>query len=313
MIILRVSFIIPVYNPDSTIKNILKCIKLYSLQYENEVETIVIDSSSNDYSTQFLKQEDIKLIKIKKSQFNHGGTRNKAFLLSKGEFVIFLTQDAIPVNVQSFVNLLKNMQKNPSIGMSYGRQLPKKNADFFGGFARRFNYPDKSIIKSMADRKTLGIKTVFASNSFAGYRASALRSVGGFPTNTILSEETYVAARMIKQGWSIAYEADACVYHSHNYTCLQEFKRYFDTGVFYGRESWILNTFSKAEGEGAKFATTQLLSILKRGKIYLIPSFFLRNLMKYLGYKLGIYEKFIPLLIKQKITMNKQFWKKKKK
>ncbi|KFX36147.1 hypothetical protein GT94_03465, partial [Geobacillus stearothermophilus] len=81
-----------------------------------------------------------------------------------------------------------------------------------------------------------------------------------------------------------------------------------DIGVFYGREKWILKEFAQAEGEGVKFVLEQLRAIIKEKKYYLIPSFFARNAMKFLGYRLGIYEKIIPLSMKKKISMHKQFW-----
>ena len=41
------------------------------------------------------------------------------------------------------------------------------------------------------------MKTAFNSNSFAAYRRKALKDVGGFPINTILSEDMYVTAKML--------------------------------------------------------------------------------------------------------------------
>lgn len=304
-----VSFIIPVYNPGSDIQTTIEYIKKYGEEFNNEVEIIIVDSDSTDGSTKVLEYDpEIRFFKIKKELFDHGGTRNSMFQHSKGQFVFFLTQDAIPTGTESFANLLKNIIAHPSIGMAYGRQLPKENADFFGRFARLFNYPDKSLIKSWNDRERLGIKTVFVSNSFAVYRRSALKMVGGFPDNVILSEDTCAAARMVEHGWSIAYEADACVYHSHNFTPMQEFRRYFDIGVFYGREKWILEDFSTAEGEGKRFVSSQIRQIFKCRKLGLIPQFFIRNMLKYLGYKLGQIETHIPYFLKKRISTNQHFW-----
>jgi rhamnosyltransferase len=303
---MKLSIIIPTYNPGILIRNIFETIKSYSQRLDSEI--IIIDSSSTDGSLDFLEKENVKVIRIPKSEFNHGGTRNKAAHLAKGDILVYLTQDAIPVDSHSIEKLIKPLVEDTKIGMAYGRQLPHANADFFGAFARNFNYPEESQIKTLKDVNKLGIKTVFVSNSFAAYRKEYLMEVGGFPTNTILSEDTYVAARMLKKGWAIAYVAEAQVYHSHNYTIIEEFKRYFDIGVFYGREKWILKEFAQAEGEGAKFVLEQLRAIIKEKKYYLIPSFFARNAMKFLGYRLGIYEKIIPLSMKKKISMHKQFW-----
>lgn len=303
---MRLSIIIPTYNPGESIKDIYKVLYPYTESPNSEV--IIIDSSSTDRSIDFLKGKNIKIINIPKIEFNHGGTRNKAAKIAKGEILVYLTQDAIPVNSQSIEEIIKPLTENKNISMAYGRQLPHANADFFGAFARKFNYPGKSLIKTIDDKRKLGIKTVFVSNSFAAYKKECLMAIGGFPQNTILSEDTYVAAKMLKNGWAIAYVAEAQVYHSHNYTTIEEFKRYFDIGVFYGREKWILEEFAQAEGEGVKFVIKQFQTIIKEKRYHLIPSFFLRNVVKYVGYKLGIHEKKLPLILKKKISMNKQYW-----
>jgi rhamnosyltransferase len=306
---MNLSFIIPTCNAGEQLKEIYNKLNFYLNNPNNEL--IIIDSSSNDDSLKFLGNEhaNIQIITIPKSEFNHGGTRNKAARIAKGEVLVFLTQDAIPVDHTSLSKLVAPIINNQKVAMTYGRQLPHNNADFFGSFAREFNYPPISRIKNITDIKELGIKTVFASNSFAAYRKSSLLEINGFPENTILSEDTFVAAELIKKGFSVGYIAEAQVYHSHNYTIFHEFQRYFDIGVFYGREKWILKEFAQAEGEGAKFVVEQLKEIIKNRKFNLLPQFLMRNIMKFLGYKLGKLESVIPISVKSKISMHKGFWK----
>lgn len=303
---MKVSVIIPTYNAGQVLRKIYSKVEKFSSIDQGEI--IVIDSSSNDGSLDFLQNENVQIISIPKSEFNHGGTRNLAAKKATGDILVYLTQDAVPANEDSIDNLIKPLIQNKDVGMSYGRQLPHNNADVFGAFAREFNYPNVSQVKTIKDKDRLGIKTVFVSNSFAAYRKDSLEQVGGFPTNTILSEDTYVAAKMIKNDLSIAYVAEASVYHSHNYSILEEFRRYFDIGVFYGREKWILEDFAQAEGEGARFAINQLRYIVKSKKYHLVPSFFSRNFMKLAGYRLGIHEEKLPLNVKKNLSMHKQYW-----
>ena len=132
--------------------------------------------------------------------------------------------------------------------------------------------------------------------------------MGGFPSNTILSEDTFVAAKFVLNNYKIAYTAEAKVYHSHNYSISQEFKRNFDIGTFYGREKWILQEFSSAEKEGIVFVWNQLKNLLSSRKINLIPNLLIRNFVKFVGYRLGINEKLIPLSVKKRISMHKKYW-----
>ena len=64
---------------------------------------------------------------------------------------------------------------------------------------------------------------------------------------------------MILAGYKVAYCAEATVRHSHNYTPWEEFRRYFDTGVFHACEPWIQQQLGGASGEGLQGEITNVL------------------------------------------------------
>lgn len=294
---------IPTYNSEEKLMKGLPAIKAQTLQPQ---EFWIIDSSSNDRTVEIAKEYGAHVKVIPAHEFNHGGTRNLFPSLSQSDFYLYLTDDAVPANKNCFQTLMQAFS-DEKVGMAYGRQLPHENANLFAAHARFFNYPPEARTKSLKDSKDLGVKTIFASNSFAAYRALAFEQAGGFPTNTILSEDTYVAAKMILNGWTLRYEAEACVYHSHNYSIWEEFQRYFDIGVFYGQEKWIKKEFGNTSSEGKKFVFSEL-KFLKESKSHLYFEWFLRNSMKWLGYKLGNNEEKIPKKIKTKLSMHKNYW-----
>ncbi|MBQ4495629.1 MAG: rhamnosyltransferase, partial [Selenomonadaceae bacterium] len=148
------------------------------------------------------------------------------------------------------------------------------------------NYPAESQLRSFDDRKLYGLKTAFASNSFAAYRVAALQRVGGFPSKVPLCEDMYVAAKMLLDGWKIFYAAAAQVYHSHNYTAAQEFRRYVQIGKFHAQESWIRETFGSAEGAGKKFVLMKLSMLAKKNPLDCVGAIF-RDAAKFLGYRIG--------------------------
>jgi rhamnosyltransferase len=217
------------------------------------------------------------------------------------EVVVFLTQDAVLSAPDSLEKLIASFV-DPEVGAAYGRQLPRSGASLIAAHARLFNYPPVSRIKSIQDAPELGVKTFFISNSFAAYRRAALMEVGGFPHDTILAEDNIVSARMLLNGWKVAYVADAQVYHSHNYTLMQEFRRYFDIGAFHSHESWILERFGRAEGEGARFVRSELLFLWREGPT-LIPSSVLRTAAKFIAYRLFAIAKFLPVRLKKRLSM----------
>lgn len=268
---------------------------------------LVVDSSSDDDTPESARQAGFEVVSISRSEFNHGGTRQfGAELLSDCDIIAFLTQDAVIASPDAIETLLKPFA-DASVGLAFGRQLPHSDAGPIGAHARLFNYPDRSVIRSLGMEKELGLKAAFVSNSFAAYRRKALLDVGGFPSDVIFGEDTVVAARMLLSGWKIAYQAKACVYHSHDYSLTQEFRRYFDIGVLHNRESWLLERFGKPEGEGLRFVKSELGYLFRHNAAW-IPSAVLRTGLKYFGYRLGRSEERLPDSIKPALSMHPGYW-----
>jgi len=302
---MKYSVVIPTLNSGDLWLDWIDAVKAQSIQPET---VLVIDSSSDDSTVSISEANGFNVKVISRSEFNHGATRQLGVdTLKDAEVIVFLTQDAILANPDALKNIISAFN-DPKVGVAYGRQLPRLEAGLIESHARNFNYSSKSRIKSFADRHKLGLKTPFVSNSFAAYRRSALIDAGGFPCNTIVSEDMYVAAKALKKNWLVAYCADSLVYHSHDYSMFQEFQRYFDIGVFNARESWIRQSFGGAESEGGRFVSSELHYLLKNSPI-LIPQAMFRTLLKLLGYRLGLSESLIPHKFKRVLSMQKSYWK----
>jgi rhamnosyltransferase len=165
--------------------------------------------------------------------------------------------------------------------------------------------------KVFADRLTLGIKAAFCSNSFAAYRLKALRDIGGFKTRLIMGEDMLCAAQLLNHGHAVHYAADALVHHSHNYSGIEEFQRYFDTGVFHCEEREVLQQFGGTSAEGLRLLQSQMKAL---GELPLdlmtvnVGRLLLSTGLKWLGYRLGLIHQSIPLSIKRHLSMNKTYW-----
>jgi len=301
---MKVLVVVPTFNAGD---NWGKWIEGVNGQKNVEYAVLVIDSSSTDDTAAMAESAGFRTIIIKKHEFNHGATRQMALEINEdADIYLYMTQDALPANENAFSELLA-VFFNEKIGAAYGCQLSRKEADFFEAFARRYNYPNESVIKGKRNAGTYGIKTVFMSNSFAAYRRKALSDVGGFPGHLIMAEDMYAAAKMVLAGWNIAYCSSAKVYHSHAYSITEEFRRYFDTGVFHALEPWIKQNFGGESGEGTKFAISEIKELMKESPAK-IPLSIARNLAKWVGFKLGENERFVPLSVKRRIGMLRGFW-----
>jgi GT2 family glycosyltransferase len=268
---------------------------------------LIVDSASDDTTVELARASGFSVVSIARSEFNHGGTRQWATrFFPDAEIFVYLTQDAILADPGAIATLLGAFHDR-QVGAAYGRQLPRPEAGPIETHGRLFNYQSSSDTRSLEDRKRLGFKTIFISNSFAAYRRSALDEAGGFPLKTIFGEDTITAARMLLNGWKIAYMANACVYHSHEYSIWQEFKRYFDIGVLHAREPWLAAKFGGVGSEGKRYVISELKYLVGR-RALLIPSAVVRTVAKFSGYWMGRREAKLSVGVKSRISMNRGFW-----
>lgn len=303
----HIYLIVPTYNAGEVWKSSIAA--LVSQSELTPKQVLIIDSSSSDDTANLSREAGFQLHQILTSEFNHGGTRQLAVsLLPKDtDVVVFLTQDAL-LATNDAIQKLVAVFEDERVGCAYGRQLPHEQARHLGRHARLFNYGEQSYKRTLEDVPNYGIKTAFLSNSFAAYRVAALKEVGGFPLDVILAEDMIVAAKMLQANYKVAYVADACVYHSHDYTPWQEFKRYFDIGVLHAREFWLLDTFGKPTGEGKRFVLSEWRYLIQHAP-WLLPLSVLNTGMKWTGYQFGKHEASLPEWLKPKLSMYKGFWR----
>lgn len=301
--LLKVACIIPTYNGRHDLERLLD-----SLAQQTAVfDTFIVDSSSRDGTWELAQTRCKNVLQIDSKDFNHGGTRQMMVERNPDyDVYVFMTQDAYLQDPSALAAITQPFT-DPQVGAVCGRQLAHLDAVPLAQHARQFNYPPTSHIKSLEDIPVLGIKTAFMSNSFAAYRRKALMQVGGFPLHVILSEDMYVTAKMLLAGWKVAYEGLACCRHSHNYTLKEEFRRYFDIGVFQAREPWIRQQFGGAGGEGLRYVKSEL-KFLGPQRLLSWPGSLVRNAVKLGAYKLGQQEKKLPGSWKKKLGMYQRYW-----
>jgi rhamnosyltransferase len=304
----RFAIIVPILNAEKDAPAFLAGLQQQSLAPD---VFLVIDSSSDDRSAEIFAKAGARVHVIPRSEFNHADTRQMAADMVVGmdgnvEVAVFLTQDAILANADS-LELLVSAFAVPDIGTAYGRQLPRHGADALESYVRLFNYPDRSEVRSFEDRKKYGFRTCFSSNSYAAYRIRALKGAGGFPGGLITGEDLGVTANILLDGWKLAYVADACVFHSHRYTASEYFRRSFDIGVQHTQSSDKIMQFGGPEGMGVRYVLAEMIFLLRHAPLR-IPEALGRNLLRYVGYRLGRIYQSLPRFLVLKLTMQHGFW-----
>ena len=303
---MKIDVIIPTYKPGKEFEKLIGRLQ----KQEYPIHKIIIINTRTDIFPDELDRSnyEIEITHIEPDQFDHGGTRNMGAGMSDADIVVYMTQDAIPVDEKLIGTFAKIFEENPDIGIAYGRQLPREECNIIERYTRRFNYPEKSLIKTKEDLPKLGIKTFFCSDVCAAYRRNYLLSAGGFEDPTIFNEDMIFAGKRIYAGDKVAYVAEAKVIHSHNYTGRQQFHRNFDLAVSQAQHPEVFEGVP-SEGEGIRMVKATAKYLVRNGYPWKVFMLVYQSGCKYIGYFLGKrYEK-LPMWLILKCTSSRKYWK----
>ena len=275
--------IIPTLNAGSKLKKLLDSLSCQTLAPD---EILVVDSQSEDETPSLAKaQKDVRLIQIKREEFDHSGTRDMAFRACSSPVVVFMTQDALPVEARCMEHLLCPLT-DERVAAVCARQIAYENAGAAEKAVRAFRYPARSAVWGKQDVPQRGMQSYLLSDVCTAYRRSAYEAVGGFVYPLKTNEDMLIASKFLERGYLLAYQAEAAVWHSHSYTLRQEYQRNRLIGQFLARYG---NEFGRAGemGEGfrmVRFVTKELLS---QGKVGAIVPFWCNCAARLLGNRAG--------------------------
>ena len=301
---MRIDVCIPTYRPGPEFQELLQRLESQTLPVH---KIIIMNTKVGDFPEAYVEPySNVEVYHLEKAEFDHGGTRNAGVEKSEADYILFLTQDALPADSHLVAQLAASFQ-NPQVKAAYARQLPKVDCRELERYTRSFNYPEQSRVKTKEDLPQLGIKTFFCSNVCAMYERKTYLEQGGFVRHTIFNEDMIYAGGLIQAGYSVAYAAEALVYHSHNYSGLEQLHRNFDLAVSQVDHPEIFAGV-KSESEGVRLVKQTALHCLKIKKPWLIFSLVFSSGCKYIGYKLGRNYKKLPRWAVRVCTMNSSYW-----
>ncbi len=301
----KVSLIIPTLNAESYMPALIEVINKQTVKPH---EIIVVDSESDDNTVQMAQEAGWKLLHVKRADFDHGGTRNYAFDNTTGDFVLFLSQDALPTNEYYIEELIKGFE-DEDVAMISARQVARKDATEIEKLIRNFNYPERSFTRTEDDIATMGIKAYFFSDVCSAYRRTAFETLGKFESPLLTNEDMLMVARALDAGYKVGYCGTAEVYHSHNYTLKQQYKRNFDISAFMTMYSNEIQSGSSV-GEGIKMVLYIEKELLKKFRLFSMVWCVLDSGAKFLGNRRGKGYKSMSKEQILKNTSNKAYWNK---
>jgi rhamnosyltransferase len=238
MITPRVSICLPTYNGARDLVRLLPALAAQRLDDRQPglasgvIELCVIDSSSTDESVALLRAAGAPVEVIPKSEFRHGATRNRIAAGARGEILVFLSQDALPLGERFIADLIAPFEDPRTAGVC-ARVLPHPEDD---PLTRRtvlaqpeaeeraicFDLDGVDGLWSVPESKRLGLLAI--NDVASAIRASVFRAIP-FP-DVSFGEDVAWAARALTAGWRLRSAPAAIVQHAHRYSARQAFERY---------------------------------------------------------------------------------------
>ena len=230
-----VSVVIPTLNAGAEFGLLLR--KLREQRGLRSVEIIVVDSGSSDDTVAVARAAGAVVIEITQAEFSHSGARNRGAQAARGDYLLFMVQDAYPVGDGWAWGMLRFLLDHADTGLRAVScaETPRSDSDVMYDAMIDTHYR----FLGCRDRDRIGM--------LRGSSHMALRQQGQLSdVACLIARETFdryryrgdyaedldLGIRIIRDGGAVAMLASIKVVHSHNRPAWYYFKRSFVDVVF---------------------------------------------------------------------------------
>jgi rhamnosyltransferase len=210
-----VDIVVRAYNDMPVIEETLRGIR----RQRQPGRILVMDNESQDGTTDVAKELADRVINVPAGTYVPGTVLNQAMEATVSEYVVFLNSDCTPLDDQWLETLLAGFDAEDVVAV-FSRQMPRPDCltlfakdtdDTFGDGAQQANWKHCFSMASSAIRRST-------------WQAMP------FNPDIQYSEDIEWTWRARQQGGVIRYCPESRVYHSHNYTLKQWYRRQYGEG-----------------------------------------------------------------------------------
>ena len=280
----------------------------------------MVDSGSSDKTLSVVRgHPSVRLIEIAPSEFGHGRTRNFAVANSSGEFIVMITQDALPVNKNWLAEMVIAAEQDSNIAGVFGRHIAHSDASLFTAneleqhFSGFLSHPIVELDDPIRYKTDQGYRQFlyFFSDNNALIRRLVWEKIP-YPEVDFAEDQAW-ARLIIEAGYRKAYAHNAVVAHSHNYGFIERLQRSFDEvyalqRLFgYGGEISFINAMKSFLAITRRDTIIALkLQNAKKVNIRSLINMPLDNLMRMVGAYLGAHGDSIPRKLRIYLSRDKK-------
>lgn len=216
------SIIIPTLNAGEEFKRTLAAIRRQKI--DGAFDLLIVDSGSRDHTVSYARKAGARVIEILPDEFDHGNTRNLGACVTMGEFIVFLSQDAVPQGEGWLDALLESLREDSRVAGAYSRVVPHPEADPMTArlVTSDINYRDERIVQESPGGREYRELHSHDRRLLVNFNdvASALRRTvwEKLPLPRCeFGEDLLWGKSVIEAGYRIVFENRSVVEHSHEY------------------------------------------------------------------------------------------------
>lgn len=248
-----ITIVLLLKNAERYLTRILQAI--YQQDCQRQYEVLAIDSGSMDGTLDILAQYPVRLIQIPPESFRHGDTRNLGAknASNDSEYIVYLTQDALPLDKHWLQNLLNPMEDDPWVAGAFSRHIPNPTSS--PALVRQLvtwwqSGGQQRLVKQMPESHKAYQENKFFLIYFSNTSSIIRRSVWEkIPWPEVdFAEDAVWADQVLKAGYKLVFEPDSIVVHSHDYNFIEQFRQnvdhthamiqHFNPPIYQSRRFW---------------------------------------------------------------------------
>jgi rhamnosyltransferase len=276
------SILIPTYQPGAGFTRVLERIAAQRVGFPYEV--VIVDSTSCPEDVARIRSYPVRFQQIPTAEFGHGRTRNLLASLAKGDVLLYLSQDAEPAS-EFWMSRLLEPVRDVRVAGAYARQIPRSSADPLMRFFLERTYGPEPVWRRLSGSTGVCIDDIFFSNVSSAIRHDVWEK-HPFRDQVIMSEDQYWAFDVLSAGYDLAYVPEAQVYHSHNYSLPNLFRRNWQSGA--SLRGLIADSPAAIAQKGASYILDQARFLMREGSAHWLPYMLVYEATKAAGFSIGM-------------------------
>ncbi len=207
----EISIVIPTLNGGDDLRRCLAAIRAQKTQKPFEI--ICVDSGSTSDDVAMIVANDARLISIDKSNFNHGLTRDLGASRARGQYLVFLNQDAVPADENWLDTLLAPLtDQNTTTAAVQGAiaERPEPEHRFYWDSCGSRFYFTRESEQWISRYDGIGFSTVHCAIRKAVWERYP------FGWSAIMEDKKW-QREVVEADYQIVVAPEALVHHTHNY------------------------------------------------------------------------------------------------